>query len=403
MKVCLDSRLIQPDEYFVPIKGENLDGHAYIDSVLAKGAAGILEEEELYKKVQEKLNIIKPKIIGITGSSGKTTTAKLVNTVLSSQLKTCLGTLNTKLGLSVNVINDMADNCGIFVAEMGMDRQGEISETTKLFPPDFAVLTTINHVHVEKLGSMKNLVKAKGEILERIKTNGVAIINSENKHTKSLGQKHSGKVIWFDSTPLLNYPANFQDEFSIRNANVCTILARLFGMTDTQVIDALQNFRLPKGRLNILEGANDAIIIDDTYNANPESVRYALETLAKKTGKRKVAILGDMRELGKFSNKDHAEIGKYINSLNLDLFIGVGNLAQVICQNVNNTQTKVLWTENSETFSKLFEDKLLKLQEGDVILVKGSQGQRMEKIVKLLLRNPQDAHKLLVRQDARWN
>jgi UDP-N-acetylmuramoyl-tripeptide--D-alanyl-D-alanine ligase len=402
MKVCLDSRLIQPGEYFVPVIGENFDGHSYIEKALANGAAGILEEKDLYKETAKKLNRIKPKIIGITGSSGKSTTTKLLHTVLRTQLNTCLGDLNTKLGLSVNVINDMENNCEVFVAEMGMDKVGELKDTTSLFPLDFAVITTINHVHVEKLGSMKNLIKAKGEILTGLKKSGVALINKENEHTKHLGTRHKGKVIWFDSTPLLNYPELFQSDFNIRNANVCTILARNLGFKDAQILKALQTFRLPKGRLNILEGINEAQLIDDTYNANPESVRYALDFLHRQQGKRKIAILGDMRELGKYSKKDHAEIANYINELKVDIFIGVGKLAQLIAQNVNAAKTKVFWIENADQFNNLLQNKTIRLKKDDVVLIKGSQGQRMEKIVKLLLKDPGKAKDLLVRQDARW-
>lgn len=403
MKICLDSRLIKPGEYFVPIVGENFDGHKYIQSAMQNGAKGVLEEKELYNLVQNKLSKINPIIIGVTGSSGKSTTTKMLYEVLSKKFNCCLGSLNTKIGLSVNVINEMHNDCKIFVAEIGMDKLGEIKDTTKLFQPDYAVITTINHVHVEKLGSMKNLVQAKGEILQGLKTNGTAIINSENKYTKQLGKKHKGKLIWFDSTPLLKYPTFFKDEFNIRNANVCTIIARQLGMSDEQILEGLNRFKLPKGRLNIISGFNDSTIIDDTYNANPESVKFALDILNREQKKRKIAILGDMRELGRYSKKDHKLMAEHINLLNIDVLVGVGNLAKIICTNTNALKTQIYWIDDSDKFNELIDKKVLKIDKDTVILIKGSQGQRMEKIVKLLMKYPDQAKDLLVRQDARWS
>jgi UDP-N-acetylmuramoyl-tripeptide--D-alanyl-D-alanine ligase len=402
MKVCLDSRLIRPGEYFVPVKGENFDGRQFINSVMVKGAAGVIEERELYETVKKKMKKIRPKIIGITGSSGKTITSSFIAQILSTKYNICLGNLNTKLGLSVNVMNDMQDKCQIFVAEMGMDHQGELKDTTAFFPLDVGVITTINHVHVEKLGSMTKLVSAKGELLDGIKNGGVAVLNEENRYTKILGKSFKGRVLWFNSHPLLSYPSKVLGDFTVRNLNVCTLISRLLGLTDAQTLSVVNRLEIPKGRLNLIKGINNSTIIDDSYNANPESVRYALGVLNKYKGKRKVAIIGDMLELGNFTLNDHREIGKYINSLGIDIFIGVGNIAKTICTQINRPKRNVLWIENSGEFTSLLKKGCYTPQSEDVILVKGSQGKRMERIVAQLIAEPEKAPSLLVRQGIRW-
>lgn len=403
MKVCLDSRLIQPGEYFVPIKGENFDGHRFINAVLAKGAVGIIEEAALYEAVNKKLKNVNPIIIGITGSSGKTTTCSFLSKILSEEYNVCLGSLNTQLGLSVNVINDMHDDCNVFVAEMGMDHQGELKDTTKLFPLDIGVITTINHVHIEKLGSITKLANAKGELLHGIKNGGTAILNEENKYINKLGKIYKRNIVWFNSHPLLNFPTKFSDDFAVRNLNVCTIISRLLGLTDSQILKSISRLKTPKGRLNPIKGIHNSTIIDDSYNANPESVKYALSFLNKSNGKRKVAIIGDMLELGKHELNDHREVGKYANGLGIDVFIGVGNIAKIICNELNLPKTKVLWIENSSDFNSLLTKGAFIPQNEDIILVKGSQSKRMEKIVEQLMSEPEKAPFLLVRQDERWS
>ncbi len=404
VKVCTDSRLIKPGEYFVAIKGENFDGHKFIDEAMKKGAKGVLEEAELYSLASAKIKRIKPKIIGVTGSSGKTTVTNFLHQVLSTKHNTCLGYLNTKLGLSVNVINDMDEDCEVFVAEMGMDRAGELTETTKMFPPDIAVITTINHVHLEKLGSVEAIANAKAEILYGIKENGVAVLNKQNPWVRKIGQKFAdegGKVVWYPSNKYLadiKVPNHLLGDHNIKNALCVATVYKLLGLTNQEISDGLKNLKLPKGRLNVIQGKNGSVLIDDTYNANPESTKYALKVLNDYPGKRRVAILGDMLELGKYSVRDHRNIGRYIKKLKVDLLITVGNKSVDIKE--SSKLKNSFWFDSS---NKAPEIKTIIAQKpGDVILIKGSQGIRMERITKELMNNPNEATSLLVRQDVRW-
>ena len=404
IKVCTDSRLIKPGEYFVAIKGENFDGHKFIDDVMRKGAKGVLEEVELYELASKKIREIKPKIIGVTGSSGKTTVTNFLQQVLSTKYDVCLGYLNTKLGLAVNVMNDMDEGCEIFVAEMGMDKAGELTETTKIFPPDIAVITTINHVHLEKLGSVEAIADAKAEILYGLKKRGVAVLNKQNAWVHKIGQKFTnegGKVVWYPTNKYLadiKVPNHLLGEHNIKNALCVVAVCKLLGLTSQEITTRLKNLKLPKGRLNVIQGKNGSVLIDDTYNANPESTKYALKVLNDYPGKRKVAILGDMLELGKYSVRDHRNTGKYIKKLQIDLLITVGNKVADIKE--SSKLKNSFWFDSSDKAQEI--KTVIAQKPGDVILIKGSQGVRMERITKELMNNPDEAISLLVRQDVRW-
>lgn len=404
IKVCLDSRLIKPKEYFIPIKGEKSDGHNYIKAAIDNGAAGVIEESELYKITKEKLDNVCPIIIGVTGSSGKTTVTNFLFQILREKHACCLGSLNTKLGLSVNVINDMPSDCKYFIAEMGMDRAGELTETTSMFPPDISVITTINQVHLEKLGSIEAIADAKAEILYGMKKDGTAVLCKENKYVENIGEKFiiaGGKVIWYSHDTKIEgieIPKNLLGIHNKRNAVCTAYVCKILGIDYKEINEGLTKLKLPKGRLNIISGINGSTIIDDTYNANPESTKYALEVLQEYKGKRKIAVLGSMLELGNTSEDLHSLIGKQVSELGIDLLVTVGTEARAISNNAKGVTS--IHLDNSDNRDDLI--KFINPSINDAILVKGSQGLRMEKIVKELMANPNDALTLLVRQDSRW-
>ncbi len=403
IKVCLDARLVKPGDYFAPIVGEKFDGHTFIDQALQNGAIGVIEEEELYALAAHKLKTINPKIIGVTGSSGKTTTTNFLTQILSKTFIICKGDLNTKLGLSVNVINSMQQDCEVFVAEMGMDAAGELTKTTSLFPPDISIITTINETHAEKLGSVENILSAKTEIVKGMKTGGIALLNYDNNYLRNYGQTSNRTIKWFGLSHEAEFnPKNYDltqikvlGEHNISNLMACFGAASLLGMKKQAIEKASQDLTLPKGRLSVLEGINNTVLIDDSYNASPASTKAALKVLAEYPGKRKIAILGDMLELGQFEKQGHEEIAKALDELKIDQLIAVGTLGKIIYDNAAITKAHV---NNSE----VFDPARFEFAESDVILIKGSQGARMEKITKKLLANPEQAEELLVRQDARW-
>lgn len=406
LKVCLDSRLIKPGEYFVAVAGEVTDGHKYIENAIKNGAKGWIEENDLYNIAKYKIKKIKPIVIGITGSTGKSSVTAFLAQLLASKFSVAKGGLNTKLGLSTEVINNISSDCQVFVAEMGMDGPGQIEEITKLYPPHIAVLTTINKTHAEKLGAIKNIAIAKSEILKYMNKNDVLVVNKDNKYTCNIGRKFIGKAIWFGYEDLSKCTYDFSrfKPLGIHNKLnllACICVAEEIGMSKNEIQNQIPKIIAPKGRLNIISGIKGSNLIDDTYNASPVSTRYAIDTLVDFPSTRRIAILGDMLELGTTEVLEHKKIGNYIAEKRVDVFVGVGLLMKNAVKAAKK-QGIICYSLNKSTdFKKTLLPKI-NVRHGDTVLVKGSQGIRMEKITEVLMNEPKKVQKLLVRQDVRW-
>ena len=408
-KVCLDSRLIKNGEFFVAVKGEIHDGHKFIPEVLEKGASGVLEVSDLYELVKYKMEIIKPVIIGITGSTGKTSVTNYITQILSTKYNVCKGSLNTKLGLSVDVINNMNLDCKFFVAEMGMDALGQIKDMVSMFPPHIGVITTINETHIEKLGSIENIALAKSEILSNSTENDTAVLNFNNPYTSKIGKEFKGKVIWFGDSNEADFNLENTDLSKSKllghhnKVNLLAVIAvcSQVGMSMEEIKDALPFLSNPKGRLNIIEGIKDSTIIDDTYNSSPESCRAAIDVLSDFPKDNKIAILGDMLELGDFSLNSHKKVGEYLQNKDIKILVTVGRLSVEIANGAKEHVSEIYSIETWEDFEGIKEK--LKIDEKTVVLVKASQGIRLEKVTKMLMKNPEKALYLLVRQDERWS
>jgi len=411
LKVSIDSRLIKPGEYFVPVKGDVTDGHKYIDIALQNGAAGIIEENELYKLASKKLAKIKPIVIAVTGSVGKSTMVGFIVTLLSQKFKVCKGSLNTKLGLAVNIINDMKSNDQIFVAETGMDRAGELLETGNFISPYIAVITNVSKTHMEKLGSFENIKKAKGELLQTIRQGGCAFINWDNVGAKSIS-KYVPKSVSLRGYKLCSEdndkPFNLIGKHNKVLACGAIEIAKFFKLSPKEISEGIKSLRTPKGRLAIIAGINNSIIIDDSYNSSPVSVRGAFEAVCSyykcnKMKGRKIAILGGALELGSYEDKGHKEIGNAVANFKFNDLVLVGKLARKIQKSskLQNSKTSIHFCKDNMSAGNFVKDKL-KPQKSDIILVKASQGIRLEKTVEILMKYPNKAPELLVRQDARW-
>ena len=391
----MDSRLIKEGEYFVAVVGEKFDGHDFVKDVLERGAAGVLEEGELYDLAKERLEKFRPEVIAVTGSTGKTTTKEAIATVLKQKFKVFKseGTLNTKLGLAAEIVNNLKGSHQKLVVEVGMDRLGEIKETCQLIKPRIGVVTFINPTHQEKLKTLENIIKAKGELLEALSKDGVAVLNGDDENVRSLQKKFGGQIVWYGKAEkaeirpeLIKVEIPLLGEHQIYNVLAAAAVGQVCGLSAVEINQGLKNLKPLKGRLNPLEGVNDCQILDDTYNSSPKSAVAALEVLKNFPAKRRIAILGDMLELGKFEKKGHQMVGQIVAESKVDFLITVGESSHF---------------DNSEEAAEEIID-LIKPRKGDVILVKGSRGMRMEKIVEKLLEDPSKAKDLLVCQDIRW-
>lgn len=401
MKVCLDSRLIKKGDYFVPVVGEEFDGHKFVESALKNGAEGIIEEKELYDIASKKLAKINPVVIAITGSVGKTSMRDYITTLLSTQFRVCKGSLNTKLGLAVNIVNDMQNDCEFFVAECGMDRVGELTETGMFIKPNIVVLTNISESHAEKVGTLEDIKKAKSELLKTMNKKGTVFVNEKSKAALDVAKKYApSKIVdygdWENTIQL-----NVIGDANLINAHGAWSVAKSLGVKNLE--SKVLKLTSSKGRLNKLEGVNDCVIFDDTYNSSPVSCEYSLKAVSKfPNSGRKIAILGGMLELGQYEKAGHEKIGDLLANLEYTYVILVGDLAKkFITKKLKNSPTKIIEIEDSEK-AAYYALNELNPKEGDVFLVKGSQGIRMEKCVKILLKDPKKAKYLLVRQDLRW-
>ncbi len=399
MKVCLDSRLIKKGEYFVPVKGDNFDGRQYIKEVLAKGAAGIIEVEELYRIAKEKLNKFNPTVIGVAGSVGKSSMRAYLTQILSTRVSVLEGDLNTKLGLSTLIVNDLVDQ-KVVVAELGIDRIGEMKQVTDFIKPDFSVITKLEKEHLQFLQSLEHVIE---ENLVSIKNSysQSGYINQADHHLVADYIKEIKVIFYPEKNPepeialaISNLELSKHDKDYL--AGIYQICRDKFDFSDREFLTALTNIKKPKGRLNLIEGVNGSLVLDDTYNAVADEsiiqgIRYA-EELAKKYQKRMTVILSPMRETGKTEEEQHKNVAEFLNSLKDIKLVVIGDDASRYGKYLN---IKYDSFGSVDEFSTDIEGNKL-------YYVKGSQFYRLEKIVYYLMKEKELAKNLLVRQDPRW-
>ncbi len=398
MKVTLDSRLVQPGDLFVPVKGDSLDGHAFIDQALKNGAAGVIEVDQLYQMAQDKLDRVRPVIVGVAGSVGKSTVRAFLTQVLSHKVRVLEGDLNTQLGLSVAIVNDLADQA-VFVAELGIDRLGEMQTVTEFLKPKLTLLTKLEKEHLQFLLTFENVVRE----------NLVAVANSQarqgyvNRADRAPVEpyRHGLTIIYYpDQVPdavaqavaVLDLPTHEQEYLG----GIYQVVRDHFGFSDADFVQALRHLRKPKGRLTRLAGENGSLIIDDTYNAVcDESVMRGVDfarEVAAREGRDLVVILSPMRETGATEEEQHRTVAEYLNTLDLKDLILVGDKSDLYARFLKKPyRVYADWTAFAYPPAP-----------SDLFYVKGSQYYRMEKVVYVLMRDKADASQLLVRQDARW-
>lgn len=440
VNVSTDSRTIRNGELFIPIKGERFDGHDYIEHAFQSGAAGAITERdaaEIYKsdngidfgektiiKVDDTLKALrnlasyyrqkfKIPFIGITGSVGKTSTKDMISCILMQEynvLKT-EGNLNNEIGLPLTIFN-LEPYHEVAVVEMGMSSIGEISRLTSIVHPKIAVITNIGMSHIEKLGSRQNILKAKMEILEGVPKDGLVVLNGDDNLLYGLKGFLDKHTVYYGMDEGLDYQAyNIQNAgesgvyfnitiknkeykihvpipgvHNIHNALAALVIGIEMGVPVDEIIEGIRLFTPDKMRLNIVSHKGFKII-NDTYNANPQSMEAALRVLKDinsingNSPRRRIAVLGDMLELGDWSYDAHFNLGKFSVSLGIDYIITVGQDGKNIAKGALEAGAG---HEKVKSFSDNIEvSEFLKgfISDDDVILVKGSRGMKMEEIV----------------------
>ncbi len=426
--ISTDTRNIKKGDLFIAIEGENFDGHNFIDIAFEKGAIACLSHKKIdtdklvinVKDTKEALkdlamyyrNLFNIPVVALTGSAGKTTTKDMIAHCLSKKYNTLKtqGNLNNEIGLPLTVFN-IEDNTEVAVLEMGMNHFNEISNLSKIAKPDIALITNIGVSHIENLGSREGILRAKYEIFDYLNNNGIKILNGDDDMLFSV--KENKEKCFFYSLNNCNldaYATNIEEKgieginatinyfdksfdvslkipgkHILSNALAVTLVCNSLNLTKEEIKKGLETFKPEsKMRMDILKTKNYTII-NDAYNANPNSMKATLDVLATTKG-RKVAILGDMFELGSFSKEEHFNIGKYATEKNIDELIFIGNESYHMLEGAKsnkNSLSNINYFKTQEDFMKNI-DNLLKPQ--DTILIKASRGMKLENTVDEILR-----------------
>jgi len=420
--VSTDSRTIKENDLFVPLVGPKFDGHDFIRQALEKGAAAALCDKSKKMKVEglpyKKIIFVDNTLlallnlaayyrtlfdipfVAITGSIGKTTTKEMIAEILKTRFKVLKtpGNLNNEIGLPLTLFQ--LDEChDIGVVELGMSGFGEIRRMVNIVKPKVAVITNIGITHIEKLGSRQNIARAKMEILEPLTKKDITVLHADSIELWSAKGKIIPKVVFFGRERGDIRAKNiFSDDYGIQfDINGCygevTFSVSLpgihnvnKGLTKEEIQVGLQNLKLPEMRLQLKKSFFGADIIDDAYNASPDSMKAALEFLNQRgLGKKKAAIIGDMLELGKLAGKAHFEIGKYAAN-RADIIIAIGNFSENIKMGAlqGKIDSKCVYVFPTVELASLEVTRLV--EDCDIILVKASRGMKLEQITQLLVR-----------------
>lgn len=423
---CIDSRIAVEGDLFAAIKGENTDGHKYLKQVSDKGAAAVLISDEAFaddaecavilcedttKGLQDIAkayrNMLSMKIVGVTGSVGKTSTADMVKAVCSVKYKTAKtkGNFNNHLGLPLTLLSFDPDT-EVGILEMGMDKLGEIDFLASLARPDIGIITNVGMAHIENLGSRENIFKAKMEITNYFDENNILVVNGEDEYLSTLskaeykidkvGTKGGCRFFLYDVKDLGEEGIAFTFEYNEKtvkvampvyglhnalNASLALSAGLELGVAPEDAAKGLAALEITDKRLSI-KGKNGIKIIDDTYNASPDSMKSAIDVLVSTKGIRKIAILGDMFELGSMSESAHRDVGKHAAASGIDMLISIGNDSAYISEEAKSGIKEVKHFEDKETFYTVMDETIVS---GDVVLLKGSNGMHMDQIVKKIM------------------
>ncbi len=427
--VCIDSRNAKNGYLFCAMVGEFNDGHKFMKAAYDNGCRIMLiSKEEMAETVPEDCALIlvcdamyalqelsawyiarfKMKKIAVTGSVGKTTTRDMIYAILRRVFNagTSKANLNSETGMPLTLLS-FDSSMQAVVIEMGMDALGQISRLTEIARPDVAVITNIGYSHLEKLGTRENIFKAKMEIVEGFDKSKFLVANADDDMLATIDRNkvaykiiRAGKAedadvrvsavenlgqngIAFDLVcggESHHVKLKVMGEHNALNAALAAAACRSIGMNFDDIISGLQDIEMTGSRLRFVE-AGEVNIIDDAYNAAPESMISALKTLVKSEGKRKIAVLAGMNELGAVSEDSHRRVGREAAKLDLDLMITIGNDASIIAEaavSEGMERGKMLHFDSRDALADVINDYL---KAGDLVLLKASRSYELEKLI----------------------
>jgi UDP-N-acetylmuramoyl-tripeptide--D-alanyl-D-alanine ligase len=424
-KISTDSRTIKPGELFVALRGENFEGHDYIEAAARAGASGALVDLNWQGSIPGNFALLRAadtlqayqnlaanyrkslplKVLAITGSNGKTSTKDFAASVLARKFRVTKteGNFNNHVGLPRTILEATSDD-EIGVWEIGMNHPGEIAALSKIAAPDAAIITNIGVAHIEFMGSREAIATEKGALAETVGPQGTVILNADDRFSEGIAKRTRARVVSAGMTGGSVRAIEIRQsaegsEFTIvegahrcraqlpvagshmvQNALLAVAAGRAFGLSIEECAAGLAAAPLTKARLQIKE-IGGVQFLDDSYNANPDSMKAALRTLVEldAEGKR-IAVLGEMRELGSESERGHREVGETAATLGVDQLITIGETAEMIAEGARTAGLdKVSSARSTGEAAKLLGEIA---EPGDLVLIKGSRGARTEEVIE---------------------
>ncbi|MEI6441972.1 MAG: UDP-N-acetylmuramoyl-tripeptide--D-alanyl-D-alanine ligase [Nostocales cyanobacterium ELA583] len=410
-----DTRILQPGEVFLALRGEKFDGHDFVPTAIAQGAIvaivdhayenpgfPVLRVKDTLKAYQQIAQWWRESfdipLICITGSVGKTTTKELISAVLATKGKVhkTYGNFNNEIGVPKTLL-ELAKEDNFAVIEMAMRGKGQIAELTEIARPTIGVITNVGTAHIELLGSEEAIAEAKCELLATMPNDSIAILNHDNRLLMDTAAKFwQGKVISYgfdggdiqgkltdhDSVEVegMRLPLPLPGRHNATNFLAALAVAKVLEI-DWQLLQSGIIVNMPTGRSQRFTLANDVVILDETYNAAPEAMLAALQLLADTPGKRKIAVLGAMKELGERSPELHQKVGEMVKYLHLDglLVLVDGKDAEIIANSADNISCEC-FTNHADLVTRL---KTF-MQTGDRLLFKAAHSVGLDRVVKQL-------------------
>ncbi len=409
----IDSRTVAPGDLFFALRGPNHDGNAYVEEVLAKGAVAAVANEAkpgTVLVVPDTLVALQStavwalarwggEVIGVTGSAGKTSTKDVIAAMLVSSMPVgkTIGNLNNHVGVPLSILR-LPSEPRVAVLEMGMNHAGEIRALCAMAKPRIGVVTNVGHAHIEAFDSIEGVAAAKRELIESLPADGVAVLNADDPLVGKFREVHRGRTVTFGIHSDADFRAEqvqFTDHgvsftvagvlfesallgrHSILNILAGIAVASLYGIHPAQLTGVVKDLTAPSMRGQRLEHAG-VVILNDCYNSNPDAARVMIDVLRETPAKRRIAVLGEMLELGRWSESLHRDVGSYVATSGIDVLVGIRGEA---CHLVDAARKAGLAVDAAFFFPDAGSagEHLRRIAHpGDVILLKGSRGTHVE-------------------------
>jgi len=421
----VDSRTLQPGDLFFALRGPVHDGHAHVAEVFAKGAVAAVAEESIgggpLLRVDDSLRALQQlaawarrewrgDVVAVTGSAGKTTTKDVIAEMLATEMATAKnqGNLNNHVGLPLSLLR-VEETARVAVLEMGMNHAGEIRRLAAIALPDVGVVTNVGYAHIENFDSIEGIAAAKRELVEALGDRGTAVLNADDERVAAFAGVHRGRSVLYGQSPAaqvraedveytrgdgssgvrfrvgaVRFESALTGRHSVSNLVAGIAVAGIYGVPPDRLQEKVQQLTPGKMRGEILR-RNGVLILDDCYNSNPDAVRAMLEVVRDTPARRRIAVLGEMLELGRWAEPLHRDVGNYAAVCGFDVLVGIRGAACFMVDAVKRaglTADAAFFFDDPQAAGRLLRTLA---QPGDVILFKGSRGVHVERALEEFL------------------